>query len=301
MLYTGIGAVVLFALLIIAFGYYRERVAPLHDSVLKVGDREFSAAFLQRRIEADIKAGKVSPSTTLSDAIVSTLQTIETEEVSRQVGRSLGFEVTEAEIDARIRNSLGVGTGTAQDTFAPVYRSDVLRVGLPLSEYRDRFRAELFREKVLDAHIAEVVSPAEMVELHILKLGTEMDANTAKQELDSGKGFLTMAFDRSLDLETKPNGGDAGWTPRGVYPPEVDEVAFSLPAESTSNVIKASDGYYIIMVGRKEVRDVDTQQKARVANARFNREVTAYRDEVGSESDITEDQIAEIARRILRS
>jgi parvulin-like peptidyl-prolyl isomerase len=51
----------------------------------------------------------------------------------------------------------------------------------------------------------------------------------------------------SLDLSSRPAGGDLGWFPRGLLTvPEVEQAAFTLQPGETSDVIHSALGYHIV-------------------------------------------------------
>lgn len=71
--------------------------------------------------------------------------------------------------------------------------------------------------------------------------------------LQEGMDFATVATEHSLDESTRVNGGDLGFFPRGLLlSPEVEEVAFSQKAGTTSKLFESSFGYHIVQVLEKD-------------------------------------------------
>jgi peptidyl-prolyl cis-trans isomerase D len=83
-----------------------------------------------------------------------------------------------------------------------------------------------------DAEVAEIQKKAE----DVLK--------QAKQ----GANFEDLAKKYSEDDATKPKGGDLGWIVEGQTVPEFQQVAFSLPKGSISDLVKTQYGFHIIKV-----------------------------------------------------
>jgi hypothetical protein len=154
LLYAGIGGIILFALAIIAFGYYDSRIKPEHETVLTVGTRNFDVAYLKRRMKSQILTGQVSNSGTFRDLASSVLTTIQQEELLRQSTDALGLQITETDIDNYIKNSAGLLTGAPQDIFAPAYRSLLLRIGLPNSDFRELTKAQVIQQKYNERALA---------------------------------------------------------------------------------------------------------------------------------------------------
>jgi foldase protein PrsA len=97
---------------------------------------------------------------------------------------------------------------------------------------------------------------------------TQEEAVKAKDRLTAGESFAALAQELSQDTESKENGGDIGWMPRGVT--SFDGVAFSLSINEVSDPIPysadtsdASSGpsaYFIIMVSEKaDAREVEAK------------------------------------------
>ena len=69
-------------------------------------------------------------------------------------------------------------------------------------------------------------------------------------KLASGADFARMAQMYSED-STRDQGGDWGWIERKILAPELEKVAFSLPANRSSRIIELGGNYYILKVDEK--------------------------------------------------
>jgi len=298
LLYAGIGGIILFALGIIALGYYDSRIKPAHQTVLRVGDKKFDVSFLQRRMKSQILTGSISNSGTFRDLASSTLSTIQQEELTRQSADGLGVVVTDSDIDNAIKNAGGLFTGAPQDQFAAVYRAQILRVGLPVSEYRDLMKAQVIQQKYTEKVLASPEQQAPQARMHIIEVSAQSKALEIAGRLKNGEGFDNIAVKESIH-PSKASGGDVGWVIKGELPPEVDAVAANLPLNTTSDVIEAPEGFFVVVVNDREpMRDVDGNQKGLVAKQGLDRALADAKKRLAVQSTLSEDQIAFIARKI---
>ncbi|MGC8786572.1 MAG: peptidylprolyl isomerase, partial [Anaerolineae bacterium] len=121
---------------------------------------------------------------------------------------------------------------------------------------RDSFKAQL-KQQLLSAtfqeHVINAQSPiVEQVHARHILLLSEEEAMEVFLKLRAGESFTALAKQYSQDRSTKDNGGDLGFFPRGVMPPEIEAVAFGLSPGQTSGIVKTSFGYHIIEVVEKD-------------------------------------------------
>ena len=145
----------------------------------------------------------------------------------------------------------------------------------------DAFNAWLeeqdFTQEELRASLAEQVLGARMVAFimenvpqvveqvharHIL-VASRAEAEDILGMLASGSDFATLANQISLDISTRPGGGDLGWFPQGyLWLPQVEQAAFSLQPGETSDVVESELGYHIVQTLERgaHLADADVQR-----------------------------------------
>jgi peptidyl-prolyl cis-trans isomerase C len=143
----------------------------------------------------------------------------------------------------------------------------------------------------LEAHATEFQEPEEVHAAQIVVKDVE-DARRLREELRGGAKFAAIARAHSLSADGRL-GGDLGWFPRGVMPPEFDKVAFSLEPGQISDVVTSDYGFHIFKLlerrpaHRKELAQVrreverrllrDKKEKAQAAYVRSLRDRAAIR------------------------
>ncbi len=123
----------------------------------------------------------------------------------------------------------------------------------------------------LDAHAAEFQEPEQVHAAQIVVKDLE-DARRLRDELHRGAKFGDLARAHSLSADARL-GGDLGWFPRGVMPPEFDAVAFSLQPGQISDVVTSEYGFHLFKVlERRPARRKDLTQVRREVERRLLRD-----------------------------
>lgn len=84
--------------------------------------------------------------------------------------------------------------------------------------------------------------------LRHLLAASETEARAALEAIVAGQAFANVAAERSRDAQTRAQGGDLGWVPRGVMVTAFDEAAFALPVGIPSTPVRTSFGWHLILV-----------------------------------------------------
>ncbi|HYM45583.1 MAG TPA: peptidyl-prolyl cis-trans isomerase [Solirubrobacteraceae bacterium] len=102
-------------------------------------------------------------------------------------------------------------------------------------------------EKYYDEHKSQFGAP-EKRNLSIVLTKTEAAAKKAKQEVESGKSFASVAKSTSIDPTSKANGGELSGVVKGQEVKALDEAVFSAKQGVLSGPVKTPFGYYIFEV-----------------------------------------------------
>ena len=299
LLYAGIGLIVAFALALAAYGYYTDRIAPRHDTVLTVGDRKFDFLFLERRTRAETRGLSFSADD-LSRIIIGVRDTIEREEVTRQTAAARGLTLTEAELEAGMRDLLNVSEEASRSRFADRLRTRLLSDGLSLEEFREIATAAALADKFRAEFDAALPAEIEHAAVRLLQVATQAEAFEIKDELAADGNLPGLAATRSIHV-SRSSAGELGWVPRGSLPPGLEEVAFSQAFETVSDIVEVDEGFFFLETTGLEVRPFDDDGRAQVNEQSLLDLLLASSDEIGVTRNLTVGQVRQIANSLIRS
>jgi foldase protein PrsA len=159
----------------------------------------------------------------------------------------------------------------------------LLRVKLNLLSQKIQQKIVKQKSKVTQADIAKYFkenpkrfSVAEKRNLLIILTKTEDQAKKAKQEVESGKSFESVAKRVSIDPTSKSNGGKLAGVVKGQEEKALDTAVFSAQKNVLSGPIKTPFGYYIF-----EVQSITagSQQTLKQAEPSIKSQLTATRQQ----------------------
>jgi foldase protein PrsA len=155
----------------------------------------------------------------------------------------------------------------------------LLRVKLNLLSSKIQQKIVKQKSKVTQAEIAKYYKEnpkrfgvAEKRDLLIILTKTEAQAKKAKQEVESGKSFESVAKKVSIDPTSKSNGGKLPGVVKGQEEKALDTAVFSAQKGVLTGPVKTPFGYYIF-----EVQKITpgSQQTLKQAEASIKAQLTA--------------------------
>ena len=191
-----------------------------------------------------------------------------------------------------------------------------------LDELRAELRAQLVQEKLfhelvyprvavteeeiraeLDAH-PELLQEPEQVHAAQIVVKELDQAKEIRAKLREGAKFADLARERSLSADAK-DGGDLGWFPRGVMPPQFDAVAFSLGTGQISDVVTTDYGFHIFKLierrpaRKKDLASVRAEVERQLLRAKQEQAQTDFVTQLRSKADIriNETLVAQVVPR----
>lgn len=142
---------------------------------------------------------------------------------------------------------------------------------LTVQDLCEQIRANLFDEAMMARVTQNLSSKVEQVHVAHILFAKKEDADAALKKLSGGADFAALAKQVSQDEATRDNGGDLGWFPRDVMPPEFEQAAFALKPGQISGVVSTQLGLHILkLLERDAARPLTPDQLQNQRLAAFN-------------------------------
>jgi parvulin-like peptidyl-prolyl isomerase len=207
---------------------------------------QVEAFFAQEGLDPESEEGRER----LAQARRQVLEQMIDQELIRQAAVEMGVSISEAELEASIQDIIEQSGG--QDQF----NQSLQGMDTTYEDFRQMLLDQLLSEAVYSAVTASISPVAEQVHARHILLPTRERAEEVLARLQAGEDFSYLAREYSEDISSRESGGDVGFFPRGVMPPEVEEVAFSLEVGETSEIVETQFGFHIVQVLEREEREI---------------------------------------------
>ena len=157
-----------------------------------------------------------------------------------QAAQKQNVNVSANEINSRVQQL--INDAGSREKFNQYLQNNQLTI----QDLCQQIRAFLFSEAMTERVTASLPTRVEQVHVAHILFAKKQDADAALQKLKSGTDFAVLAKQVSQDEATRDNGGDLGWFPHDVMPPEFEQAAFALKVGEISNVISTQLGLHIL-------------------------------------------------------
>ncbi|MEA2008246.1 MAG: peptidylprolyl isomerase, partial [Chloroflexota bacterium] len=147
--------------------------------------------------------------------------------------------------------------------------------------------AYIYREKVMEAVITDLVETQNFVWARHILLDDETTAQEVLNMLNEGGDFVELAKEHSTG-PSAADGGDLSWFAEGTMVEPFAKAAFSLEIGEISEPVETSFGWHIIQVLGKEERPMDQTTLSQNRQTAFNDWLTEKLLEYESEFVISE-------------
>lgn len=270
-------ASLVFSIILIIAGvfYYRSYVAPFQQVVVTVDNTVIRMGYFLKRAHL---AGS-DPTSVLQQLIYEQIITLKAPEfVAEPTPQDIDTVLHQMASSGNSANvSENVTASITESQFKEWYRQQLKATGLSDAELKEITLTNLLAAGLQNYLAQRVPTVAEQVHLSVIVVANTSDAAKAEARIKGGENFAAVARDISLDTQSKGNGGDIGWVPRGVYP-SYDQTIFGLGTGGVSDPVAVnpttptSSQYVIFMVSEKAPsREIDANPlQALKSNALIN-------------------------------
>jgi hypothetical protein len=182
-----------------------------------------------------------------------------------QGARNQGIGIDPAEIDQRYAGLIDNLGG--EDGFNAWLEAQ----GLAQSELRTELETQVLGAKMVTVIVENMPPVVEQVHARHILVASRTEAEELQGLLASGADFGTLARQVSLDIGTRPAGGDLGWFPQGyLWLPELEQAAFSLQPGEVSGIVESELGFHLVQTLERgeHPADADVQRWLREQTVR---------------------------------
>lgn len=157
-----------------------------------------------------------------------------------QAARAQNINVSPNDVNDRVQQV--INDAGSPEKFQQYLQNNQLTV----EDLCQQIRANLFGEAMMARVTQNLPTQVEQVHVAHILFAKKEDADAALVKLQGGADFAALAKQVSQDEATRDNGGDLGWFPRDVMPPEFEQAAFALKPGQISGVVSTQLGLHII-------------------------------------------------------
>jgi parvulin-like peptidyl-prolyl isomerase len=207
---------------------------------------QVEAFFTQEGLDVESAEGRER----LAQARRQVLEQMIDQELIRQAAAEMGVSISQAQLQSSIQEIIDQSGGQEE------FEQSLQAMGTTYEDFQQMLLDQLLSEAVYGAVTASISTTAEQVHARHILVSTRERAEEVLTRLQAGEDFAYLAREYSEDISSRETGGDVGFFPRGVMPPEVEEVAFTAEIGEVSGVVESQFGFHVIQVLEREEREI---------------------------------------------
>jgi len=272
LLLGSVGLIVAIAAGFIAFGYWYAEVRPQNRTVLEADGVKVSFRAMKRRMAYELasapqfqQAIQLLPEATYS-------RVLDEITVVTRAG-DLGISITQEDIDAQLRQEVGVTPDSDQRVFADRFRAKLDETGLTEAEYRRMVEAEVLSDRIRNKFTSEAPPTVEQAKVEAISTNTVADAQKARERVAAGEDWATVARELSTDLSAPTDGGLEPFAPNGDLNQAYNDWAFENEPGTISDPLSAQPDqppFYIVRVVERSDQPLTDDQKPGYVSRQYN-------------------------------
>ena len=278
---SAVGALLIVVLGLIGYQWYDENVGKPNKTVLQVDGQDYSLEYFTERI---IPFATENPRLSRGFLEPALLTKLEEEAVTIAEAERRGVDTGDEAVTQFIADELGVAPGGAGTPFDTLYRQRLRETGLSNSDYRRLSRAALAESVLLEQITEELGDSGPKIEMRVIVLGTEADANEAIERIEDGEDMGTIAQTDSADIQSRQQDGLLPLTPPELFPESVRNAMEDQEPETLLGPVLVQTQWWVFRVERiEEESEYTDTDKTQLAETRLAALLSTLR----AEADIT--------------
>lgn len=165
--------------------------------------------------------------------------------IIEQQARNLGILITREEVEAKAQENI------AQLQDRAKFEEWLVNNDLAYEEFLAALQSQMVATELFGYITQNVPQATDQIQLQYIRVEEEATAQAIIERLKKGESFAALAQQYSLAKDT---GDNLDWFPKavGLFPSEVETIAFSLQPGEVSGPIQTPLGFYIIQLENKE-------------------------------------------------
>ena len=280
----GVVGVLSLAVLVVLFGLYITQYLPPRAHILSVGDSEYDASAVSRRVLYEMRYGDGGLSG-FETAVDETLELIQNAEIALTQAPALVGEVSDDDVRANLYVRLNLLEEATDGEFAEALAEMLRDSRLSRDELYAVVRANILVGRLRGAFVDEYGESAPQVLLSRIRVADEAAAEEIWREVSGGADFAALADERNSGGSS---GGDIGWYPMAALSSEARAAIEGLEPAAVSAIVRDGPLYDVYLVReRDEARVIDEDQRESLGTMRFLEWIEAEREHVEVVEDLS--------------
>lgn len=271
---------VLGAIGLIGYGFASDAIAKRNrpgSTALQVDATQYTVRHYTERLKMVIEqfGGPTAQNGQYTTTVPVTSETLIREALFAEFAPEKNVTVTDDEIKQAIATNLSIKADDAD--FDNRYQQELTRTELTDAEYKQMITGGLLQKKIGEQFTTEVPATSESVHYQVITVADQATADKLKAQIEGGADFAQLARDNSTDSITKSQGGDAGWTARGVLDKGLEDALFALDIGQISTFPLANGVDILQVLENQADRAVEDAQRTTLGTKAAQDWLTAKR------------------------
>ena len=228
--------------------YYQPYLQQAQSALLTASDDALTELIQDALIRKEAEARGLS--VTLDEARASIQESVRTD-----IESALAAEATPITPTGTISGPTPVPTAIPDAMINDTLQRYLANAGLSTSSYERIIQRSLLRQALGEDLASEVISTGLMIHVQLIVTDTQEVADTARQRIEAGEDFATVAKAVSSDSQVQEDGGDKGWL-------AVDQLTSSYGADLANAassqeigalaVVQSNSRFYVLRVVERD-------------------------------------------------